>query len=69
MKTKDIIRFKKNGAKQLILTRITEEQAREWCDNRWTRGKDWFDGFADTGDYCHNLTAKYNHYFIPDSLV
>jgi hypothetical protein len=63
---KDIIRFKKNGKQKLIHYKVTEEQAREWCESPHTRGKDYFDGFATSGTYCHRQQPKYTHYFTPD---
>ena len=63
---KDIIRFYKTGKNRLIHVNITEEQAKEWCGSLFTRKENvYFDGFAETGTYCHNQTVKYNHYFEP----
>ena len=64
---KDIIRFKKkNERKILIHYRVTEEQAREWCNSPLTK-KDgvYFDGFDVSGTHCQNQTPKYDHYFSP----
>lgn len=65
---KDIIRFKKDGGRQiLILYGITKSQAREWCESEYTRkeGK-YFDGFVESGTYCVKQMPKYNKFFIPD---
>lgn len=64
-KSKDIIRFKEKGRKILIMSGVTEDQAREWCESPLTRGKDWFDGFADHGTHCPKSAPKYTHYFAP----
>lgn len=63
---KDIIRFKKNGKNKLILYKITEEQAKEWCNSPYTQGKDYFDGFATSDTYCVKQSPKYQHYFKPN---
>ena len=65
--TKDIIRFKKNGKKYLIMGNVTLEQAKEWCSSLFTRKlNNYFDGFSNHGVYCSNLKAKYSHYFTPN---
>jgi len=65
-KNKDIIRFSANGRQRLILRGITETQAREWCNNPYTRkaGK-YFDGFDETGTHVVKGNPKYLKYFIP----
>lgn len=62
---KDIIRFKKNGKNKLVMYQVTEDQAREWCESSYTKGKDYFDGFATSGTYCINNKPIYTHYFTP----
>lgn len=60
---KDIIRFKKNGRKVLVMRGVTEAQAMEWCSSRYTRKEGvWFDGFAVTGTYCVNQKPLYTMY-------
>lgn len=66
---KDIIRFYPTGKRKLIHYLVTEEQAREWCESKYTRKQlknlSWFDGFAESGTYCQNQSPKYTHYFTP----
>ena len=65
----DIVRFKQGKRSQLILEGITEEQAKAWCNNEYTR-KDgqYFDGFTATGKF-PTQKPKYTHYFVPTELV
>lgn len=66
---KDIIRFKRTGAKELIFTKITNVQAIEWCSSDLTHVKSkYFDGFAPVGTYCTKLKPKYAKYFAPNEL-
>lgn len=63
---KDIIRFKFNARKILILRGVTEEQAKEWCSSPLTRKEGvYFDGYSDINSHCVNHTPKYTHYFTP----
>ena len=48
---------------------VTEEQAREWCNSSYTKGKNYFDGFAETGTHCTKQRPKYTHYFTPDAIT
>jgi hypothetical protein len=61
----DIIRFHRINNRRLIFRGVTLAQAKEWCSNPLTRGKDWFDGFAPTNTLCTKNTPKYTKYFIP----
>lgn len=62
----DVIRYHKKNKKKLIHYKITLEQAREWCGDDLTKGKDYFDGFATSGTYCVDQNPKYTHYFTPN---
>jgi hypothetical protein len=44
--TYKIVRFHRNGPNETIVTGLTLKQAKEYCSNDATRGKDWFDGFV-----------------------
>lgn len=35
--------------KEVLLTGLTEEQAKQYCSNPATKGRDWFDGFTEEG--------------------
>jgi len=65
---KDIIRFKQNGKKILIMAGVKTEQAQEWCSSPLTKGKDYFDGFAQQNTYCVKSSPKYTHYFTPNEI-
>lgn len=66
---KDIIRFKRKGAKLLIFSKVTNEQAQEWCSHEHTRkAGEWFDGFAPHGQYCTKQKPKYAKFFSPNDL-
>ncbi len=64
---KDIIRFHTTGRQKLIMSGVTDEQAREWCTDPLTRkeGK-YFDGFASVDSHCINQRPYYDHYFKPN---
>lgn len=69
MVMKDIIRFKRKGASQLIFRDVTDKQAVEWCSNDLTHKSESFDGFAPAGTYCTAQKPKYAHYFPPNKLT
>jgi hypothetical protein len=41
-----IVKFRKNGTNKTIEKNLTLEQAKRYCSNPHTRGKNWFCGFT-----------------------
>lgn len=69
----DVIRFyeKTVSKKRLILSGVTEEQAKEWCNDPKTRkAGEWFDGFVNDNLYnCQNTQKPlYPNNYTPDDL-
>lgn len=47
MKTYRIVRFHLKGAREIIATGLTLEEAQEHCSRDDTRGDGWFDGYEE----------------------
>jgi hypothetical protein len=46
--SKKIVRFYADDRPaEVLLTGLTEQQAKQYCSNPATRGKDWFDGYQE----------------------
>lgn len=43
--TYSIVRFRKDGAAEVLATGKTLQEVQEWCQRDDTRGDDWFDGY------------------------
>jgi hypothetical protein len=41
-----IVRFRRHGNQEVIRRGLTLDEARDWCRQQSTNGKDWFDGFT-----------------------